>query len=107
MVSEVNFIRIEEDVRRYWQRHSVPTEATALRQDGERYLIHQQPLAVLDQASSDQVRLLSASDLLARFRAMQGAAVHAPVGWACHGLSIEVAVERCPAQHEVLWLGVW
>jgi isoleucyl-tRNA synthetase len=92
--SEASLIRIEEEVRRFWQLYGVPEADRAARNSGSPYVIYQQPLSVAGQSPADQVRLLATTDLLARYHAMQGNSVQRRAGWACHGLAVEVAVER-------------
>lgn len=92
--SESTLTRIEEDVRRFWRRYEVPEAFRASRRDGLPYIIYQQPLAAWGRPKDEWVRLLAASDLLARYRTMQGDAVRRQVGWACHGLAVELAVEQ-------------
>jgi isoleucyl-tRNA synthetase len=92
--AEAGFVQIEEDVRRFWRRHGVPEAARTARRRGPPYTIYPQPLLAAGQSWADQVHLLATADLLARYRAMQGDAVRFLVGWAGHGLAVEVAVER-------------
>ncbi len=94
LIPEASFTRIEEDVRRFWRRHNVPATFHACRQDGSPYVLLQQPLVAAGASSADQVRLLAAVDSLGRYHAMQGQAVEQRAGWVCHGLPVEVAVER-------------
>ncbi len=98
MALGTSFTRIEEEVRRFWRRREVPELGRTARRDGQPYLIYQEPLAVAGQAWIDQVRLFSTTDLLARYRAMRGDAVRRQIGWLCHGLQVEVAVERSLAE---------
>jgi isoleucyl-tRNA synthetase len=98
--TEASFTRIEEDVRRYWRRHNVPGKARAARYTGPVSTIYQQPLAVAGQPWAEQVHLLAATDLMARYRAMRGDDVHRRVGWACHGLSVEYVVEQSLGPYE-------
>ncbi|MEJ2208609.1 MAG: class I tRNA ligase family protein, partial [Anaerolineae bacterium] len=91
-----SLIRLEEEARRFWKRHDVPAAARDVGRGGPPLTAYAQPLAV-DQARADQVRLLATADLLARYQAMRGAAARLCVGWAGHGLPVEVAVERALA----------
>jgi isoleucyl-tRNA synthetase len=91
---ESSLTRIEEEVRRFWRRHGVPEAALAARPEGAFRVVYQQPLLAAGQTEADQIRLLAVADLLTRTWYMQGDRVHRQVGWACHGLPIEVAVER-------------
>lgn len=90
---QASLIRLEEEVRRVWKRHDLPATVRTARRGGPSSVVCVQPLAA-DQSRADQVRLLAAADLLARYQTMRGAAVGRRVGWAGHGLPIEVAVER-------------
>lgn len=94
LTAEASFTRIEEQVRRFWRRHEVPVTFRAARRDGQPYVVCQQPLDAAGQSPVDQVRLLVTADLVARYRTMQGNATCHQVGWAGHGLPIEVGVER-------------
>jgi isoleucyl-tRNA synthetase len=91
---EPSLNQIEEEVRRFWERDSIPDMARAVRRDGPSYVIYQQPLPVVGGRWIDLVRLLCTSDLLARYHSMKGKAVCHQAGWGCHGLPVEVAVER-------------
>jgi isoleucyl-tRNA synthetase len=90
---QASLIRLEEGVRRVWKRRTLPQAVRATRRDGPSWVACVQPLAP-DQSRADQVRLLATADLLTRYRTMQGAAARPCVGWAGHGLPVEVAVER-------------
>lgn len=94
LTTEASFTRIEEQVRRFWRRHEVPDAFRAGRRDSRPYVVCQQPLGAAGQSLADQVRLLATADLVARYRAMRGNAVCHQVGWAGHGLPVEVGVER-------------
>jgi isoleucyl-tRNA synthetase len=91
---DTSFTRIEEDVRRFWRLHGVAEAWSTPRPDAAPYQVIQQPLAAAGQPWADQVRLLAAGDLLARYLAMKGFAVQRKLGWECHGLRIEAAVEQ-------------
>lgn len=94
LTAESSFTRIEEDVRRFWRRHQVPAAFHDARRDGVPYVIYQQPLLAAGENATDQVRLLATADLLARYRAMRGSPVSLGTGWVCHGLPVEITVER-------------
>jgi isoleucyl-tRNA synthetase len=91
---DTSFTRIEEDVRRFWRLHGVTEACSAPHPDAPPYQVVQQPLAAAGQPWADQVRLLAAGDLMARYLAMQSFAVQRKLGWECHGLRIEAAVEQ-------------
>jgi isoleucyl-tRNA synthetase len=94
LTAEASLTRIEEEVRRFWRRRGVPEAFHAARRDGVPYVIYQQPLLAVGGSPADGILLLAATDLLARFHTMRGSAVQRWAGWICHGLPLEVAVER-------------
>jgi isoleucyl-tRNA synthetase len=94
LTTDASFTQIEEEVRRFWRRYGVPEAARADRDGCPPSIIYQQPLMAVGQPWTDQVRLLATTDLVARYRTMRGDAVRCQVGWAGHGLPVEVAVER-------------
>ena len=98
--AETSFTRLEEGVRRYWRRHNVPERARVGRYNGPTFTIYQQPLAVAGQPWADQIHLLAATDLMARYHAMKGDDVRLRTGWACHGLPVEYVVEQSLGSYE-------
>jgi len=94
LTADSSFTRIEEDVRRFWRRHQVPDAFQAARLRGLTYAICQQPLLAAGGSVTDQIRLLATADLLARYHAMRGSDVSRGTGWVCHGLPVEISVER-------------
>jgi isoleucyl-tRNA synthetase len=94
ITADTSFTRIEEQARRLWRLHGVPAAFRVVQQDGPPYLVDQQPLAAVGQPWADQVRLLATGDLLARYLTMRGFAVQRKLGWECHGLRVETAVEQ-------------
>lgn len=94
MTTDANFSRIEEGVRRFWRRAALPEQARNARRGGPPYVIVQQPLPAAGLPEVDQLRLLAFSDSLARYHAMRGREVCCYAGWSCHGLPLELEVER-------------
>jgi isoleucyl-tRNA synthetase len=94
MRADASFTRIEEQVRRLWRLHGIPETFRATHGDHPAYLVDHQPLTVAGQAWADQVRLLVTGDLLVRYLTMRGFAVRRKLGWECHGLRVETAVEQ-------------
>jgi isoleucyl-tRNA synthetase len=96
LTADASLTLIEEEVRRFWQRHRILEAALAANPEGPAYVIAQQPLTAAgpESAPTTQAALLASGDVLARYRRMQGKRVHHQIGWAGHGLDVEVAVER-------------
>jgi isoleucyl-tRNA synthetase len=99
LTADTSFTRIEEQARRLWRLHGIPESFRTTENDALPYLIDQQPVAVAGQSWTDQVRLLATGDLMARYLRMRGYAVRRSQGWECHGLRVEVAVEKSLGPH--------
>ncbi|MGC9334569.1 MAG: class I tRNA ligase family protein [Anaerolineae bacterium] len=94
LTPEASFTRIEEEVRRFWRHRGVIDAVHRARGGRFSYAVYQDPLAAAGQPWPDQVRLLATVDLLTRYLAMGGEKIHYRLGWAGHGLAVEVSVEE-------------
>jgi isoleucyl-tRNA synthetase len=106
---EVSFTLLEEEVRRFWRRHGIPDAFRAMHHGGMPRAIALQPLMAAGRPSSEQVALLATADLLVRYQAMRGWPARRYTGWICHGLAVELAVERAldpdPSGYDVSTFG--
>ena len=91
---DASFILLEEQVRRFWRRHNVPEAFRALHRGGSPRTITLQPLMAAGRPPSEQVGLLATADLIVRYQAMRGWPAQRRTGWICHGLPVELTVER-------------
>ena len=91
---DVSFTLLEEQVRRFWRRDNVPDAFQAKHRGGSPRTIALQPLMAAGRPPSELVGLLATADLLVRYQAMRGWPVRRLAGWVCHGLPVELAVER-------------
>ncbi len=94
MAPEVSFTLLEEEVRRFWRREGVDEAFRALRRGGSPRTVALQPLMAAGRPPEEQVGLLATADLLLRYQAMRGWPARQRTGWICHGLPVELAVER-------------
>ena len=91
---DVSFTLLEEQVRRFWRRNNVPEAFRALHRGGSPRTITLQPLMAAGKPPSEQVGLLATADLIVRYQAMRGWPARRRTGWICHGLPVELTVER-------------
>ncbi len=94
MAPEVSFTLLEEEARRFWRREGVNEAFRALRRGGSPRTVTLQPLMAAGRPPEEQVRLLATADLLLRYQAVRGWPARQRMGWICHGLPVELAVER-------------
>jgi isoleucyl-tRNA synthetase len=91
---DASFTLLEEQVRRFWQRHNVPEAFRAKQLGGSPRTVTLQPLMAAGRPPSEQVGLLAAADLIVRYQTMRGWPAQRRTGWICHGLPVELEVER-------------
>src|SRR5262245_37400540 len=85
---------IEREVLGRWQARSVIERSIAANRAGQPWTFAGALPAATGMPGVHQVPDLVLRDLYQRFKAMQGFAVARLDGWSCHGLAVEVAVER-------------
>ena len=91
---DASFTLLEEQVRRFWRRNSVPEEFLAKHRGGSPRTIALQPLMAAGRPPGELVGLLATADLFVRYQAMRGWPARRLSGWICHGLPVELEVER-------------
>ena len=91
---DASFTLLEEQVRRFWRRDGVPEAFQARHRGGSPRTIVLQPLTAAGRPPSELVTLLATADLLIRYQAMRGWPARRLAGWVCHGLPVELEVER-------------
>jgi len=91
---QVDLPAMERDVLAFW--HENDTFAASLEQtaDGEPWTFYEGPPTANGQPGVHHVEARVFKDVFPRFRTMQGYHVVRKAGWDCHGLPVELAVEK-------------
>jgi len=85
---------IERDVVRRWAEADVPGRSMTRTPQGPWWSCCQQPHSASGMPGVHLLPGLAITDIYQRFKAMQGFRVLRRRSWNCHGLAVEVAVER-------------
>ena len=86
---------IQRHVLRYWEEHGVPDRAYGGTPDGPVFRFTEGPPGVNGPPHLGHVEPRTLKDVQLRYRRMRGARiVSAMGGWDCHGLPVELAIER-------------
>ncbi|MEX2324680.1 MAG: isoleucine--tRNA ligase [Nitriliruptoraceae bacterium] len=88
------FPAIETDVLGRWQRDDVFAESMRLRTDGDVWTFYEGPPTANGRPGTHHVEARVFKDIFPRYRAMKGYHVRRKAGWDCHGLPVELEVER-------------
>ncbi len=91
---DFDLVDIERRGLQRWEDADVEGQARQLRQDGEPWVFYEGPPTANGRPGLHHVWARAFKDLYPRFRTMQGYHVPRKGGWDCHGLPVELAIEK-------------
>jgi isoleucyl-tRNA synthetase len=92
--SSVDFVALEERVLERWRQHDVFAESLRRREGAPEWVFYEGPPTANGRPGLHHVWARSFKDLFPRFHTMRGRYVARKGGWDCHGLPVEVEIER-------------
>jgi isoleucyl-tRNA synthetase len=92
--SSVDFVALEERVLERWRTHDVFAESLRRREGAPEWVFYEGPPTANGRPGLHHVWARSFKDLFPRFHTMRGRYVARKGGWDCHGLPVEVEIER-------------
>ncbi len=93
-VPPFDLVALEERVLARWRERDVVDEVARLRKDAEPWVFYEGPPTANGRPGLHHVWARVFKDLYPRFKTMQGHRVPRKGGWDCHGLPVELEVER-------------
>jgi isoleucyl-tRNA synthetase len=85
---------LEEAVLRRWRERDVFAQSLSMRADAEPWVFYEGPPTANGRPGSHHVLSRVFKDIYPRYKTMRGHRVERKGGWDCHGLPVEIAVER-------------
>ena len=92
--SQPDFPAIEQRVLQRWRDGDVFARQLALRADGPLFRFYEGPPTANGRPGVHHVESRTFKDIFPRYRAMKGYRVPRKAGWDCHGLPVELEIER-------------
>jgi isoleucyl-tRNA synthetase len=92
--AQVDLPALERAVLERWTRDRVFERSLEQTADGEPWVFYEGPPTANGKPGTHHVEARVFKDLFPRFRTMQGRSVPRKAGWDCHGLPVELAVEK-------------
>jgi isoleucyl-tRNA synthetase len=89
-----SFPVLEEQVLQRWRERDVFRESLRRREGAEPYVFYEGPPTANGRPGSHHVLSRVFKDIYPRFQTMRGHYVERKGGWDCHGLPVEITVER-------------
>ena len=91
---QVDLPALEHDVLSFWDAGDVFGRSLAQTADGPRWTFYEGPPTANGMPGTHHIEARVFKDVFPRFKTMQGFRVDRKAGWDCHGLPVELAVER-------------
>jgi isoleucyl-tRNA synthetase len=92
--AQVDLPELEHRVLERWTTHDVFARQQAQTAAGEPWIFYEGPPTANGKPGTHHVEARAFKDLFPRFQTMRGKAVPRRAGWDCHGLPVELAVEK-------------
>ncbi|GAB3661381.1 isoleucine--tRNA ligase [Actinocorallia lasiicapitis] len=92
--AQVDLPALERSLLRRWQDEKIFQRSLDKNQDGPRWVVYEGPPTANGMPGVHHIEARVFKDVFPRFKTMQGYNVPRKAGWDCHGLPVEVAVEK-------------
>ncbi len=92
--ASIDFPAMEADVLALWETQKTFDASLAATADGSTWTFYEGPPTANGKPGTHHIEARVFKDLFPRFRTMQGYRVDRKAGWDCHGLPVELAVEK-------------
>ncbi len=92
--AQVDLVALEHEVLDLWHRESVFRKSLAATAEGPRWTFYEGPPTANGMPGTHHVEARVFKDVFPRFKTMKGYRVERQAGWDCHGLPVELAVEK-------------
>ena len=92
--AQVSFPKLEEQVLERWRERDVFAESLRRREGAEPWVFWEGPPTANGPPGVHHVLSRAFKDIFPRYRTMRGRYVERRGGWDCHGLPVEIAVEK-------------
>jgi isoleucyl-tRNA synthetase len=91
---KVSFPHLEERILAFWKQADVFHRSLAAREGAPRWVFYEGPPTANAQPGIHHVEPRTFKDVFPRFKTMTGHYVERKGGWDCHGLPVEIEVEK-------------
>ncbi len=86
--------QLETEILEFWKNHDVFKQTLEQRKGSPQYTFYEGPPTANGKPGVHHVQARAYKDLFPRYKTMQGYHVPRKAGWDCHGLPVEIEVEK-------------
>lgn len=92
--SKVDFPKVEEGVLSFWEKNDTFQKSLDLRKDSQSYTFYDGPPFATGLPHYGHIMASTQKDIIPRYQTMRGHYVARKFGWDCHGLPVEMEMEK-------------
>lgn len=92
--AQIDLPAMEREILAYWAQNDTFARSLEQTADGEPWTFYEGPPTANGRPGTHHIEARVFKDVFPRFRTMQGRRVDRKAGWDCHGLPVELAVEK-------------
>lgn len=92
--AQIDFPAMEHEILEFWRADGTFNRSLEASADGEPWTFYEGPPTANGMPGTHHIEARVFKDLFPRFKTMQGHRVNRKAGWDCHGLPVELAVEK-------------
>ena len=94
VASQVSFPALEDRILDYWATHDIVARGLARNEGAKEWVFFEGPPTANGKPGVHHVEARIFKDIFPRFQVMRGRYVHRKGGWDCHGLPVELQIEK-------------
>jgi len=92
--AQIDLPAMERSIMNFWRENSIFEASTAARESGEPWTFYEGPPTANGMPGTHHIEARVFKDVFPRYQTMKGKYVTRKAGWDCHGLPVEIAVEK-------------
>ncbi len=92
--SQIDLPKIEKEILSFWSTQEIFHKSVAQRANGESWTFYEGPPTANGMPGTHHIEARVFKDVFPRYHTMKGKHVIRKAGWDCHGLPVEIAVEK-------------
>ena len=92
--AQIDLPAMESAILKYWSQNNIFEKSVSTREGAPRWSFYEGPPTANGKPGTHHIEARVFKDLFPRFQTMKGKQVIRKAGWDCHGLPVEIAVEK-------------
>lgn len=91
---KISFPLLEEEILKFWEENKIFEKSLEKTKGGKKFIFYEGPPTANGKPGVHHVEARAFKDLIPRYKTMRGYFVERKAGWDCHGLPVEIEIER-------------